>query len=85
MTEDLLVHYAEFDGAPVAWAATGDGPPLVVTGWWCSHLRLNWADAGFRDYIERLGLHRTVIHYDRPGTGLSGGGGAPPASLEEEY
>lgn len=85
MNEDLLVHYAEFDGAPVAWAATGDGPALVVTGWWCSHLRLNWADAGFRDYIERLGLHRTVIRYDRPGTGLSGGASAPPATLEEEY
>ncbi len=85
MADDLLVHYAEFDGTSIAWAAAGSGPPLVVTGWWCSHLGLNWADARFRDYIERLAAHRTVIRYDRPGTGLSGGAGTPPASLEEEY
>ncbi len=85
MAEDLLVRYAELDDAVVAWAAAGTGPPLVVTGWWCSHLALNWADAGFRDFIERLGEHRTVIRYDRPGTGLSGGKGMPPSTLEEEY
>ncbi|QEO13089.1 alpha/beta fold hydrolase [Agromyces intestinalis] len=85
MSDDLFVRYVEFDGTPVAWAATGSGPALVVAGWWCSHLRLNWADAGFRDYLERLGRHRTVIRYDRPGTGLSGGAGAPPATLEAEY
>lgn len=44
MPENLLVHYAKFDGRHVAWTATGSGPPLVLTGWWCSHLELNWAD-----------------------------------------
>lgn len=85
MSEDLLVHYAEFDGTPVAWAATGSGPALVVAGWWCSHLSLNWDDPGFWDYVERLARHRTVIRYDRPGTGLSGGKGTPPTTLEDEY
>lgn len=85
MTEDPRVRYAEFDGAHVAWSATGSGPPLVVAGWWCSHLELNWSDRLFRDYIERLAVGRTVIRYDRPGTGLSAGSGSPPTTLEEEY
>jgi pimeloyl-ACP methyl ester carboxylesterase/DNA-binding CsgD family transcriptional regulator len=79
------VRYAEADGATVAWSEVGTGPALVVTGWWCSHLALNWADPLFRDYVERLADHRTVFRYDRPGTGLSGGAGMPPATLEDEY
>ncbi len=69
MTDDLLVRYAEADGATVAWSEVDAGPALVVTGWWCSHLALNWADPLFRDYVERLADHRTVFRYDRPGTG----------------
>jgi len=84
-SDDLRVRFAEFDGASVAWSSIGSGPAVVVSGWWCSHLRLNWEDPRFRDYIGRLARHRTVIRYDRPGTGLSRGGGAAPQSLEDEY
>lgn len=84
-SDDLRVRFAEFDGASVAWSSIGSGPAVVVSGWWCNHLRLNWEDPRFRDYIGRLARHRTVIRYDRPGTGLSRGGGAAPQSLEDEY
>lgn len=85
MRPDQVIRYAEHDGASVAWCAVGEGPPMVVGGWWNSHLELNWEDPGFRDYIGRLAAHRTVIRYDRPGTGASSRTVPPPATLEEEY
>lgn len=85
MTPDQVIRYIDLDGVSVAWCAVGDGPPLVISGWWNSHLELNWEEPRFRDYIGRLAEQRTVIRYDRPGTGASGRNVQPPASLEQEY
>ena len=71
-------------GRSVAWTATGTGPPLVVAGWWSSHLGVDWRDARFRHFVNRLGEHVQVVRYDRPGAGLSDRDGPPPASLDEE-
>jgi pimeloyl-ACP methyl ester carboxylesterase len=49
-----------------------------------SHLELNWLDPRFRRFIAALATHRTVVRYDRPGTGLSDHDGAPQASLDAE-
>jgi pimeloyl-ACP methyl ester carboxylesterase/DNA-binding CsgD family transcriptional regulator len=68
----------------VAWTATGTGPPLVVAGWWSSHLAVDWRGARFRQFVSRLGEHVQVVRYDRPGSGLSDRDGPPPASLAEE-
>lgn len=78
------IRFTQLDDRRIAWAAVGDGPELVVGGWWMSHLELNWRDPRFRAYIETLAQYRTVIRYDRPGTGLSEDGGPPPAGLDEE-
>ncbi|MFD4421081.1 alpha/beta fold hydrolase [Agromyces sp. NPDC058484] len=82
--EDHVVRYAEHDGASIAWSAVGQGPPLVVGGWWSSHLEFDWRNARFRRFTEALAHHRTVIRYDRPGTGASDRDHAPTRSLEEE-
>jgi len=82
--EDQVIRYADLGGRALAWAAVGQGPPLVVGGWWSSHLELDWRNTRFRGFIERLAAHRTVIRYDRPGAGASEDGGLPPRSLEEE-
>lgn len=68
----------------MAWTATGTGPPLVVAGWWSSHLGVDWRGAGFRHFVSRLGERVQVVRYDRPGCGLSDRDGPPPASLAEE-
>jgi pimeloyl-ACP methyl ester carboxylesterase/DNA-binding CsgD family transcriptional regulator len=81
---DQVVRHVEVDGRDVAYSAVGDGPPLVVGGWWCSHLVLNWQDPGFRDFVSRLARHHTVIRYDQPGRGASTPGGPPPADLDQE-
>jgi pimeloyl-ACP methyl ester carboxylesterase/DNA-binding CsgD family transcriptional regulator len=79
-----LVRFAELHGRRVAWAAVGEGPPLVMGGWWMSHLELDWGDRRVRAFISALARYRTVIRYDRPGTGLSDRDGPPPMTLDDE-
>ncbi|KRE22405.1 alpha/beta fold hydrolase [Agromyces sp. Soil535] len=81
---DQLIRYAEVDGRSVAWSAVGSGPPLVLGGWWCSNLGLDWQNPRFRRFVSTLAEHRTVIRYDRPGTGASHHDDPPPANLEAE-
>jgi pimeloyl-ACP methyl ester carboxylesterase/DNA-binding CsgD family transcriptional regulator len=68
----------------VAWATVGEGPPLVIGGWWMSHLELDWENRCFREFIAALARYRTVVRYDRPGTGLSDRDGPPPLTLDDE-
>ena len=57
---------------------------MVTGGWWMSHLDRDWGNPRFRDFISALARHRTVVRYDRPGTGLSDGDGPPPVTLDDE-
>lgn len=82
--DEQQVHHADVGGRSVAWSATGSGPPLVVAGWWSSHLGVDWRDAGFRRFAQRLGERVRVVRYDRPGTGLSDRDGPPPSSFDDE-
>jgi pimeloyl-ACP methyl ester carboxylesterase/DNA-binding CsgD family transcriptional regulator len=82
--EEQAIRFTDDGGRRIAWATSGSGPPLVFSGWWMSHLELNWRDPRFRAYVERLGRHRTVIRYDPPGIGLSDDGDRTSAGLEDE-
>jgi pimeloyl-ACP methyl ester carboxylesterase/DNA-binding CsgD family transcriptional regulator len=82
--EDQVIRYTELDGRSVAWSALGSGPPLFVGGWWSSHLELDWRNPRFRGFVGQLAEHRTVIRYDRPGTGVSDRGVMPARSLDGE-
>jgi pimeloyl-ACP methyl ester carboxylesterase/DNA-binding CsgD family transcriptional regulator len=84
LVEEQEIRFTEEGGRRIAWARSGSGPPLVLCGWWMSHLELNWRDPRFRAFVEALGHHRTVIRYDAPGTGVSAGGPAPGATVEGE-
>ncbi len=80
--EEQEIRFTDFDGRRVAWARSGEGPTLVLCGWWMSHLELNWRDPRFRAFAAALGRHRTVIRYDPPGTGVSADGAAPTTGLD---
>jgi pimeloyl-ACP methyl ester carboxylesterase/DNA-binding CsgD family transcriptional regulator len=82
--EEQTIRFTGEGGRRIAWASSGSGPPLVFSGFWMSHLELNWRDPRFRAYIGRLARHRTVIRYDSPGTGLSADGTPSSGDLEEE-
>ncbi len=83
-SHEQLVRFAELKGRRVAWAAVGEGPPMVMGGWWMSHLELDWGNRRFRDFVTALARYRTVVRYDPPGTGLSDRDGPPPMSLEDQ-
>jgi pimeloyl-ACP methyl ester carboxylesterase/DNA-binding CsgD family transcriptional regulator len=80
------IRFTTATGSRVAWATSGSPtlPTLVVGGWWCSHLELDWQNAAFRAFAERLATRFRVVRYDRPGTGLSDRDVPPPPDLDEE-
>jgi pimeloyl-ACP methyl ester carboxylesterase len=84
MGPEQTIRFTSVGGRAVAWASVGTGPRLVLGGWWMSHLELDWANPAFRAFVSGLAEHRTVIRYDRPGTGLSDRTALPDTSLDGE-
>jgi pimeloyl-ACP methyl ester carboxylesterase/DNA-binding CsgD family transcriptional regulator len=71
MADGAAIRFLPFAGRRVAYAATGEGPPLVAPAWWISHLELDWADPAFRGFWESVGEGHTLVRYDRLGVGMS--------------
>jgi len=59
------------DGARIAYAIHGQGPPLVRSATWLTHLEFDWESPVWRHWLEGLAEGRTVIRYDERGCGLS--------------
>src|SRR5262249_17498921 len=59
------------DGARIAYATIGSGPPLVVAPRAPHHLEVEWEEPRVRDFWEAIGRHHLVVRYDRHGCGLS--------------
>jgi pimeloyl-ACP methyl ester carboxylesterase/DNA-binding CsgD family transcriptional regulator len=62
------------DGARLAFAVHGHGPPLVRVATWLTHLELDWGSPIWRHWLDRLGESHTVVRYDERGCGLSAPG-----------
>jgi pimeloyl-ACP methyl ester carboxylesterase/DNA-binding CsgD family transcriptional regulator len=60
-----------FDGTRIAYAVTGDGPPLVMAPHWFSHLELNWQSPVWRPWLEALSRDYKLLRMDERGCGLS--------------
>lgn len=60
-----------FDGTRIAYGVSGDGPPLVKTATFMSHLEYDWESPIWRHWLEELNHERTLIRYDERGNGLS--------------
>jgi len=58
-------------GVRLAWAKVGQGPPLVRTANWLTHLEYDWNYPVRRFVIEQLARNHTMIRYDARGNGLS--------------
>jgi serine/threonine protein kinase len=59
------------DGARIAYALTGQGPPIVKAANWLSHLEFDWNSPVWRHWLTELSRHHTLIRYDERGNGLS--------------
>ena len=59
------------DDVRIAYAITGDGPPLVKAANWLTHLDHDWHSPVWRHWLNDLSRGRQLIRYDERGCGLS--------------
>lgn len=59
------------DGARIAFATVGGGPPLVKAANWLSHLELDWDAPIWAPMFRELARDHCFIRYDERGNGLS--------------
>lgn len=59
------------DGARLAYATSGVGPPLVKVGNWLTHLEFDLRSPVWGYLLEALSRDHTLLRYDQRGTGLS--------------
>jgi pimeloyl-ACP methyl ester carboxylesterase/DNA-binding CsgD family transcriptional regulator len=65
------------DGARLAWAVAGSGPPLVKAANWLTHLEYECDSPVWGHWIRFLSSHWRFIRYDERGCGLSDWRGGP--------
>src|SRR6478672_9098673 len=59
------------DGVRLAYAVTGEGPPLVRSPHWFTHLEHDWTNPALSAWVEDLSKRYTLLRFDQRGTGLS--------------
>ena len=59
------------DGVQLAYSAIGQGPPLMKTGNWMTHLEYDLESPIWRHLYRELVKDHTLIRYDTRGNGLS--------------
>ncbi len=59
------------DGAQLAYSTVGQGPPLVKTGNWMTHLEFDLESPIWRHLYRELAKDHALVRYDARGNGLS--------------
>jgi class 3 adenylate cyclase/pimeloyl-ACP methyl ester carboxylesterase len=59
------------DGVQLAYSMIGQGPPLMKTGNWMTHLEFDLESPIWRPLYRELAADHTIIRYDARGNGLS--------------
>ena len=59
------------DGVKLAYAISGEGPPLVMSASWLTHLEHQWRSLAWRPWLEGFSRAHTLLRYDSRGCGLS--------------
>jgi pimeloyl-ACP methyl ester carboxylesterase len=59
------------DGVKLAYAVTGEGPPLVMSATWLTHLEHQRRSLAWKPWLEALSRDHTLLRYDSRGCGLS--------------
>ena len=59
------------DGVQLAYSMIGQGPPLVKTGNWMTHLEFDLESPIWRHLYRELAKEHTLLRYDSRGNGLS--------------
>jgi len=59
------------DGVNLAYATSGQGPPLVRVANWLTHLDLDWQGPIWSHWFHELSSNHTLVRFDLRGSGLS--------------
>jgi pimeloyl-ACP methyl ester carboxylesterase len=59
------------DGIKLAYAVSGEGPPLVMSATWLSHLEHQWQSLAWRPWLDAFSRQHKLLRYDSRGCGLS--------------
>ncbi len=59
------------DGVRLAYAVSGEGPPLVKAANWMNHLQFDWESPVWHHFLTELSRHHRLYRYDARGNGLS--------------
>jgi pimeloyl-ACP methyl ester carboxylesterase/DNA-binding CsgD family transcriptional regulator len=60
-----------FDGTRIAYAVSGQGPPILKAPHWLTHLEYEWQSPIWRPWIEAFSREYTLVRLDERGCGLS--------------
>jgi pimeloyl-ACP methyl ester carboxylesterase/DNA-binding CsgD family transcriptional regulator len=59
------------DGVRLAYAVSGQGPPLVMSATWLTHLEHQWRSLAWRPWLDIFTGDHKVLRHDSRGCGLS--------------
>ena len=59
------------DDVTLAYATTGEGPPLMKAANWMTHVDFDWHSPVWRHWLVELSRRHELIRYDERGCGLS--------------
>jgi pimeloyl-ACP methyl ester carboxylesterase/DNA-binding SARP family transcriptional activator len=59
------------DDVRIAYACTGEGPPIVKAANWLNHLEFDWQSPVWNHFLHGLAAAHRLIRYDARGCGLS--------------
>jgi pimeloyl-ACP methyl ester carboxylesterase/DNA-binding CsgD family transcriptional regulator len=59
------------EGVRLAYATSGQGPPLIKVVNWLTHAELDWDSPVWRHWLAELSSDHTLVRYDGRGCGLS--------------
>ena len=71
MANQQVRFFKSFDGVEIAYAVSGDGPPVVMLPSWLTHLEYQWRSVAWRPWLDALSTRYRLIRYDPRGCGLS--------------
>ncbi len=70
MNQDIRFCTAS-DGVKLAYATSGEGPPLVMSATWLTHLEYQWQSLAWRPWLDAFSRAHKLLRYDSRGCGLS--------------
>ena len=60
-----------FDGTRIAYSVTGEGPPIVRSPHWLTHVEYEWDSPLWRPWIDEMSRSYTYLRMDERACGLS--------------